>query len=72
MPGEHSTDHSPAPTPTEPEVIFNTLEFEKIDDSVLIGLMMRARAAGFDSYIVPQRPDLPLANRREDLLCRRP
>ena len=59
-------------TDTEPEVVFNTLEFEKIDDSVLIGLMMRARAAGFDAYIVPQRPDLPLANRREDLLCRRP
>ncbi len=59
-------------TDTEPEVVFNTLEFETIDDSVLIGLMMRARAAGFDSYIVPQRPDLPLANRREDLLCRRP
>ena len=59
-------------TDTEPEVVFNTLEIEKIDDSVLIGLMMRARAAGFDAYIVPQRPDLPYANRREDLLCRRP
>ena len=59
-------------TDTEPEVVFNALEFDKIDDSVLIGLMMRARAAGFDAYIVPQRPDLPYANRREDLLCRRP
>ena len=59
-------------TDTDPEVVFNTLELEKIDDSVLIGLMMRARAAGFDAYVVPQRPDLPYANRREDLLCRRP
>ena len=59
-------------TDTDPEVVFNTLEFDKIDDSVLIGLMMRARAAGFDAYILPQRPDLPYANRREDLLCRRP
>jgi 2-polyprenyl-3-methyl-5-hydroxy-6-metoxy-1,4-benzoquinol methylase len=59
-------------TDTEPEVVFNALELEKIDDSVLIGLMLRARAAGFDAYILPQRPDLPFANRREDLLCRRP
>lgn len=59
-------------TDTDPEVVFNTLEFDKIDDSVLIGLMMRARAAGFDAYIVPQSPNLPFANRREDLLCRRP
>ncbi|OBH58719.1 bifunctional 2-polyprenyl-6-hydroxyphenol methylase/3-demethylubiquinol 3-O-methyltransferase UbiG [Mycobacterium sp. E2479] len=59
-------------TDTEPEVEFNKLEFEKIDDGVLVGLMLRARAAGFDAYIVPQRPDLPFANRREDLLCRRP
>ena len=57
---------------TDPEVVFNTLEFEKIDDRVLIGLLTRARAAGFDAYLVPQRPDLPFANRREDLLCRRP
>jgi hypothetical protein len=57
---------------TDPEVVFNTLEFDKIDDSVLLGLVMRARAEGFDAYLLPQRPDLPFANRREDLLCRRP
>jgi hypothetical protein len=38
----------------------------------LLGLVMRARAEGFDAYLLPQRPDLPFANRREDLLCRRP
>jgi 2-polyprenyl-3-methyl-5-hydroxy-6-metoxy-1,4-benzoquinol methylase len=59
-------------TDTEPEVVFNKLELDNIDDSIVIGLLMRARAAGFDAYIVPQRPDLPFANRREDLLCRRP
>ena len=28
----------------------------------------RARAAGFDAYVVPQAADLPMANRREDIL----
>ena len=43
-----------------------------LDDSLLIGLMMRARNAGFDAYLLPQPPDLALANRREDLLVVRP
>jgi cyclopropane fatty-acyl-phospholipid synthase-like methyltransferase len=59
-------------TDTEPETQTSTGEFEKIDDSVVIGLLLRARAAGFDAYVLPQRPDLPYANRREDLLCMRP
>ena len=44
----------------------------KIDDSVLIGLVLRARAAGFDAYLVPQPETLPMANRREDLVIRKP
>ena len=59
-------------TDTEPEVVFGAIELEKIDDSIVIGLVMRARAAGFDAFLLPQRPDLVFANRREDLLCRRP
>jgi hypothetical protein len=55
-----------------PEVQFNTVEPGKIDDSVLIGLVLRARSAGFDAYLVPQPPQLPMANRREDLLVRKP
>ncbi|HEY0329453.1 MAG TPA: class I SAM-dependent methyltransferase [Rhodopseudomonas sp.] len=43
-----------------------------IDDSVLMGLVLRARAAGADAYLVPQPAELPMANRREDLLIRRP
>jgi 2-polyprenyl-3-methyl-5-hydroxy-6-metoxy-1,4-benzoquinol methylase len=59
-------------TDTDPEVVFNTLVPDRIDDSVVIGLVMRARSAGFDAFVVPQRRDLPMANRREDLLFRRP
>jgi hypothetical protein len=51
---------------------FNQPEPGKIDDAVLLGLLMRARAAGYDSYIVKQNPDLPMANRREDLLICKP
>jgi 2-polyprenyl-3-methyl-5-hydroxy-6-metoxy-1,4-benzoquinol methylase len=43
-----------------------------IDDEVLLALVGRARSAGFDAYLMPQAPDVPLENRREDLLVRRP
>jgi hypothetical protein len=56
----------------DPEVEFNDLETTRIDDSVVLGLIARARTAGFDAYVVPQAPDLPMANRREDLLLHRP
>jgi SAM-dependent methyltransferase len=44
----------------------------KIDDSVVLALLARARAAGCDAHVVPLAPDLPLANRREDILVVRP
>ena len=44
----------------------------KIDDAVLTGLIQRAQAAGCDAYLLPQGPDLPMANRRDDLLIARP
>ncbi len=55
-----------------PEVRFNTVDRHKIDDSVILSLLGRARSQGFDAYVIPQHPDLPMANRREDLLIRRP
>lgn len=55
-----------------PQVEFNALEPGKIDDGVLLGVLARCRAAGFDAYLVPQAADLPMANRREDLLIHRP
>jgi cyclopropane fatty-acyl-phospholipid synthase-like methyltransferase len=56
----------------DPDVDFNVIERGKIDDSVVLGLLARARAQGFDAYVLPQAPELRLANRREDVLIRRP
>jgi cyclopropane fatty-acyl-phospholipid synthase-like methyltransferase len=55
-----------------PLVEWNAVEPGRIDDAVIAGLLARARAAGFDAYVVPQADDLPMANRREDILIHRP
>jgi hypothetical protein len=55
-----------------PTVLFNRIETAKIDDSVVLAVLLRCRGAGYDAYVVPQGPDLPMANRREDLLIIRP
>jgi hypothetical protein len=55
-----------------PEVRFNQIEPGQIDDSVVLAILARARAQGFHAWVVPQREDLPMANRREDILIRKP
>ena len=55
-----------------PEVGFNRVEPQLIDDAVVLGLVQRARLAGCDAYVVPQATELPMANRREDILIRKP
>lgn len=57
---------------TIPEVRFNRIEREQIDDSVVMAVLARARTQGFDAYVLPQARDLPMSNRREDILIRRP
>jgi hypothetical protein len=59
-------------TKEQPEVVFNKIEHDQIDDAVVFALLQRARAQGFDAYVVPQNPNLPMANRREDILITRP
>jgi hypothetical protein len=59
-------------TEEPPQVEFNRLEPANIDDAIMLGLIARARAQGFDAYVLPQPPELPMANRREDLLLVRP
>jgi hypothetical protein len=52
----------------EPSIAFNSLEPGQIDDGVVLGVVARMRAAGFHAFVLPQGPDLPIANRREDIL----
>lgn len=59
-------------TSDPPEVAFNQMEPGRITDAVVFGLAERARAAGFDAFVMPQPDELPMANRREDILIRRP
>jgi len=56
----------------DPELHYNQLESENMDDSVIFAIAQRVRLQGFDSYILPQSKDLPMANRREDILISRP
>jgi hypothetical protein len=58
--------------PELPAVAFNRPEPGKLDDSVVLAILARCRAAGFDAYVLPQGPALPLATRREDILIQRP
>lgn len=55
-----------------PGVRFSTLEPGQMDDSVVMSLLTRARAQGFHGWVVPQADALPMANRREDILLRKP
>lgn len=64
----HEANH----TEEDPVVEHLQLAHDTFDDSSLLGLLGRCREAGFDAYILPQTADLPMANRREDLLVVRP
>lgn len=55
-----------------PKVVYYKIEDDQIDDAVIFALIQRARAQGFDAYVLPQSSDLPMANRREDILITRP
>ena len=59
-------------TDEPPEVVFNRIEFDQIDDAIVMSILQRARAQGFDAYVLPQHATLPMANRREDILIVRP
>jgi 2-polyprenyl-3-methyl-5-hydroxy-6-metoxy-1,4-benzoquinol methylase len=59
-------------TDENPDIPAFAVAEDRIDDGIVIGMLMRARLAGFDAYILPQAASLPLSNRREDLLFVRP
>ena len=56
----------------DPPVAWPMLPAGEIDDAVIFGLLGRARDAGFHAWLMPQDANLPMANRREDLICERP
>jgi hypothetical protein len=55
-----------------PDIRFNDLELKKLDDGVVFGIMQRYRNFGYDTYLLPQGERLPMSNRREDILIRKP
>lgn len=71
---ENGVAHHQAFTRSEarPNVEFNRIEADQMDDSVVLSIVGRARAAGFHGFVLPQPPELPMANRREDILIVRP
>jgi hypothetical protein len=56
----------------KPQVAFNCLQPGEMDDSVVLALLARARSQGFHAWVLPQASALPMANRREDILIRKP
>ena len=60
------------PEQPQPVVSFNEPQPGQLDDAVVLALVARSRAAGLQAFVMPQSPDLPTANRREDILIRRP
>jgi cyclopropane fatty-acyl-phospholipid synthase-like methyltransferase len=59
-------------TDSLPDVHFNSPEPGQIDDAAVLSILLRSRLAGCDAYVLPQNDELPMANRREDILIRRP
>jgi hypothetical protein len=55
-----------------PPKVSRAAERTQINDVVLAALIGHARRRGCDAYWLPQGNDLPMANRREDILIRRP
>ncbi|HEY3950464.1 class I SAM-dependent methyltransferase [Phenylobacterium sp.] len=64
--------HAYMHTDQPPDVPAFPLLKDRIDDGVVLGLVTRARLAGFDAYLLPQSEALPFARWREDLLIQRP
>ena len=57
---------------TLPNIEEDEQEQRKIDDSIILSIITSIRKMGVDAYILPQSPSLPMANRREDILVRKP
>lgn len=58
-------------TISPPTVEHYKIKRNTIDESVLNGLIARARSNGCHAYLLPQPKSLPMANRRDDLLIQK-
>lgn len=59
-------------TESEPVIKHHQIQYDMIDDSIIMSIIMRCRQANFHAYIMPQASNLPMENRREDILIIRP
>jgi hypothetical protein len=41
---------------------------QKMDDSIILAILARLRRFGCETYLMPQNENLPMSNRREDIL----
>ena len=55
-------------TNTIPTYQFNMLVEDKVDDSLIFAILSRYRNAGLETYLLEQPNNLPMSNRREDIL----
>lgn len=58
-------------TDTVPEVQHLVLEPAQIDDGVVFSILHRYRNFGMETYLLPQNENLPMWNRREDILIQK-
>lgn len=66
---QYHRKHFPQEVMPEPE--FAKLRADMVDDGMILGILARYRNYGFNSYIVPQGKNLPMSNRREDIIITR-
>lgn len=55
-----------------PKVNLQELDIGRVDDTLIFAIIQRYRMAGYETYLLPQNEDLPMATRREDILIVKP
>ena len=64
-------EYTGAPEAKPPVDLFE-IETGKLDDAIIFAIMQRYRNHGLETYLLPQAENLPMANRREDILIVKP
>jgi len=58
-------------TKEKPKIDRYAIRHNTIDDAVIFSILTRCRNTGLEAYLLPQNKELPMANRREDILIER-